>query len=243
MREWGRRSLRLSGDWVSRLRNAPPPLPNDDNAPPPPTDTAGARAKAAPPQPLPPSAAVPNTSITTTPTSRHRRPPLFLTPTHHRAPALRSAGIISRTRIARSGAASPSPVPLPARTASPVRRANSHGGGGAPSIGPVPRSARRWARSAHLHEVRRAHAPPPDVDVFNVNGGRTTTGKGRSAPVTAVAGVFNSGKEREGARLRVPPSDSAAWMRDVGAAETWVDTDTDADAEEGEGGLWEIERD
>lgn len=41
----------------------------------------------------------------------------------------------------------------------PVQRANSHGAAGMTSpgfsgIGPVPRSAKRWARSAHLHEVR-----------------------------------------------------------------------------------------
>ena len=36
-----------------------------------------------------------------------------------------------------------------------IQRSNSGGFGG---IGPVPRSAKRWARSAHLHEVKNAHA-------------------------------------------------------------------------------------
>jgi len=35
----------------------------------------------------------------------------------------------------------------------PLQRSSS---GGAAFVGPVPRSARRWARSAYLHEVRRA---------------------------------------------------------------------------------------
>ncbi|KAF8258380.1 hypothetical protein EI94DRAFT_1141194 [Lactarius quietus] len=270
MREWGRRSLGFSGDWVSRLRNAPAPLPHNETIPTPtprtsslhpfpqsqPTAAAAAAAAA-----VPTNIASSTTTIATPTTSRHRRPPLFLTPTHphHRSSALRSAGI-SRPRTARSGAASPTPalaplVPAPSyvHAPAPVRRSSSHGGG--PSIGPVPRSARRWARSAHLHEVRRAHAAPAaaaDGDVFGGRGGTGAGGKGRSAPVTAsVVGAFASGRET----LRVPPASSAAWARawtrdvsagagvGVGAAETWVDTDTDTDTDGSEGALWEIDAD
>ena len=220
---WGRRSLKLSGDWVSRLRSGPPPplpLPHDNNAP---TSTQ-------PPPPPPTSATIPNTSTTTPTTSRYRRPPLFLTPTH-RAPALRSAGI-ARPRTATTTTTTTHARPMPAP--SPVRRSSSHGGsggGGAPSIGPVPRSARRWARSAHLHEVRRA---PPETDVFG-GGGRA---KGRSLPGTAVVGG-SFGERKGNGTVRAAAGDVGVG---VGGGESWVDTDTDTDAE-GSVGLWEIDAD
>lgn len=162
---------------------------------------------------------------------------------------------MSRSRTAthaRSGAASPALAP------SPIRRSSSHGAGvGGPFIGPVPRSARRWARSAHLHEVRRVHTyHTQDGDVF------TTTawaGKGKSAPATAaVAGAFVK-EATAAANGRMPASARAAgggslqvmdatWTRyadagaGAGAAETWVDTDTDADVGS-DGGLWENDMD
>ncbi|KAH8982199.1 UNC-like C-terminal-domain-containing protein [Lactarius hatsudake] len=226
MRKWGQRSLALSGDWVSRLRSGPPAHPNGEN-------THAAGADSSHPRSLP-NIATPTSS------SRQRRPPLFLTPTH-RAPALRSTGILrprttttATSTYARSGATSPVPVPVPATAPasapSPVRRSSSHSGGSL--VGPVPRSARRWARSAHLHEVRRTHNPhdAPDADVFTV-----ARGKGRSVPATAVA-------EAEGARTA--PLQAAARDAEVGAgaAETWVDTDSDADVGS-DGGLWEIDAD
>ena len=121
------------------------------------------------------------------------------------------------------------------RAPSPIRRSSSHGGsggGGAPSIGPVPRSARRWARSAHLHEVRRA---PPETDVFG-GGGKA---KGRSLPGTAVVG--GSFVERNGnGTVRSAAGDVGVGVG--GGGESWVDTDTDTDAE-GSVGLWEIDAD
>ncbi|KAH9060156.1 UNC-like C-terminal-domain-containing protein [Lactarius vividus] len=229
VRKWGQG---LSGDWVSRLRSGPPALPNGENIPTP-HATAGADSS------LPRSLPAHNNNNHATPTSsRQRRPPLFLTPTH-RAPALRSTGILrprttTTTTHARSGATSPVPTTAPARAPSPVRRSSSHSGGSL--VGPVPRSARRWARSAHLHEVRRAHNShdAPDADVFTV-----ARGKGaKSAPVTAVVGAFLA-KE-----AGIPASAGAAWTRnvDAGAAETWVDTDSDADVGS-DAGLWEIDAD
>ncbi|KAH9040220.1 UNC-like C-terminal-domain-containing protein [Lactarius hengduanensis] len=172
MRKWGQRSLALSGDWVSRLRSGPPAHPNGENIPMP-----HPGADSSHPRSLPA-----NSNNIATP-SRQRRPPLFLTPTHlhHRAPALRSTGIsrprttTTTTTYARSGATSPVPATAPASAPSPVRRSSSHSGGSL--IGPVPRSARRWARSAHLHEVRRTHHShdAPDADVFTV----ATRGKGQ----------------------------------------------------------------
>ena len=281
MREWGRRSLGFSGDWVSRLRTGPlpppPPLPHGKNTPTPTPYTSSA-IHAAPLATAPVAAAAANTNTTPT-TSRHRRPPLFLTPTQHqhphphRPPALRSAGILRprTTHPARSGAASPAPAPALATAPLPVRRSSSHGAGG-PFIGPVPRSARRWARSAHLHEVRRVHAhhtthTTQDGDVFTAAWGGN---KGKSAPATAMVGTFfakeaavaeangrmpASARPAAGGSLRVPldatATTAAAWMwrpdadacaSAVGAAETWVDTDTDAEVGS-DGGLWENDGD
>ncbi|KAI9442956.1 UNC-like C-terminal-domain-containing protein [Lactarius indigo] len=238
VRKWGQRNLGLSGDWVSRLRSGPPAHSNGENVP---TPHTAAPADSSLPRSLPTTTT--NNNIATPTSSRQRRPPLFLTPTHpyHRAPALRSTGITRPrpTTHPRSGATSPVPVSAP----SPVRRSSSHNG---PSlIGPVPRSARRWARSAHLHEVRRTHNmhDVPDADVFTV-----ARAKGKSAPVTAVVGAFLA-KE-----VGMPASARATWTRDTdagtgagvgagaGAAETWVDTDSDADVGS-EGGLWEIDAD
>ncbi|KAH8980534.1 UNC-like C-terminal-domain-containing protein [Lactarius akahatsu] len=237
MRKWGQRSLALSGDWVSRLRSGPPAHPNGENIPTPHVATATDSS-------LPRSLPVNSNNIATPTPSRQRRPPLFLTPTH-RAPALRSTGIsrprttttTTTTTYARSGATSPVPATAPASAPSPVRRSSSHSG--ASFIGPVPRSARRWARSAHLHEVRRTHNShdAPDADVFTV-----ARGKGRSVPATAVAAEAFLAKEAAGARTA--PLQAAARDADVGAgaAETWVDTDSDADVGS-DGGLWEIDAD
>lgn len=242
MRKWGQRSLALSGDWVSRLRSGPLAHPNGENIP-----TPHAAAAAADSSLLPRSLPANSNNIATATPSRQRRPPLFLTPTHlhHRAPALRSTGI-SRPRTtttttstyARSGATSPVPATAPASAPSPVRRSSSHSGGSL--IGPVPRSARRWARSAHLHEVRRTHNShdAPDADVF------TTAARGKGKSVPATAAVAEAFLAKEAASARTAPLQAAARDGDVGAgaAETWVDTDSDADVGS-DGGLWEIDAD
>ncbi|KAH9960167.1 UNC-like C-terminal-domain-containing protein [Russula dissimulans] len=113
------------------------------------------------------------TTVTPTPAFRQqKRAPhyLLLTPMQHhphhhhphRTPRSHSALPHSRTRAtAGPGPGSPTRTSGPVSAAMarplPIQRSYSysHGHGG-PLVGPVPRSARRWARSAHLHDVRRA---------------------------------------------------------------------------------------
>jgi hypothetical protein len=180
MRGWGRRSLRLSGDWFpSRLRSSSSGPPSASQGSHTPTSSMSlvprAPLRQAPPPPLtaPATTSLPSpsrtpgpglgsghhsnkmapvTATTTTPTFRQKRAPLYLTPTQHhfRVPHSRSTHTVARTRIGGGGGTS-SPTPKP--MVIPIQRSSSHG---ASFVGPVPRSARRWARSAHVHEVRRA---------------------------------------------------------------------------------------
>jgi hypothetical protein len=98
-----------------------------------------------------------NAATATTLTFHQKCPPLYLaTPMqhrhHHRVPRSRSTYAVTRSR---TSAASPTPsIPVPV----PLQRSGSRG---TVFVGPVPRSARRWARSAHLHEVRRARQHHP----------------------------------------------------------------------------------
>ncbi|KAI9442806.1 UNC-like C-terminal-domain-containing protein [Russula earlei] len=181
-RSWGRRGMRLSADWVPyRLRSAghgPPSTPPQAQRPQ--TPTALTPVPVAPrPRPAPPSApggtsfpktppgtaahpATANRAVATTPTFRQKRAPVhhhhLFTPSqhHHRVSRSRSNLTHARTRsgggvVGRGRGASPTST---TRTRPvPMQRSNSHG---TPLAGPVSRSARRWARSAHLHEVRGA---------------------------------------------------------------------------------------
>jgi hypothetical protein len=181
MREWGRRGLRLSSDWVpSRLRSASSGPPSTSNGSKTPT-TLMPRSLAWEPVPAsapviptsypmaPPPVSGPATATATTPTFRKKRPMQYLTPAHphaqnhyhHHQHYCRPR---SRSTHARHGHVSPTPV-------LPVQRSNSHHG--TSFIGPVSRSVRRGARSSHLHEVRRIHHPhhhhhrgSGDEDVF-----------------------------------------------------------------------------
>ncbi|KAI0629780.1 UNC-like C-terminal-domain-containing protein [Trametes polyzona] len=160
MREWGRRTLSISGDWVNRLRtrSSTPPRaaaqkPSENEIAFPsldtqvaeqlsrstrrgPTITNGVRRHA--PRPHTP------TSLRT-PTSRHA--------IHHRAvPSSPSFHHLPRPGIQRSSSGS-------------MTLGMGLGLGGA-GVGPVPKSAKRWARTAHLHEVKAAASPNP---MFNSN--------------------------------------------------------------------------
>jgi len=270
-RGWGRRSLRLSGDWIpSRLRSAnsdPPSASQGSHTPTTSNPIPRAPRHSHPPQTAP-AAFLPSPSITpgpshyhltnkattaTTPTFRQKRPPLYLvTPMqhqhHHRIPRSRSTHALTRSRATggSGGAASPTParaMPIPV----PLQRSSSYG---AAFVGPVPRSARRWARSAHLHEVRRArHQHHPhhqqqqhhhhrgtdastdvDEDVFAGTpahrGAQPVAGSSFGRDLTnnrlsgGTAGLTRPHQKGEKA------SDGGGG---AGAADTWVDTDTDAD--------------
>ena len=97
-----------------------------------------------------PSRRAPPTRTSSAESSVARSPTL----TALRVPAPRPRTPLHRTTVARG-------TPTGARRPPPLQRTNSHGasfGSGSTldfaGLGPVLRSARRWARSAHLHEVR-----------------------------------------------------------------------------------------
>ena len=263
-RGWGRHSLRLSGDWFpSRLRSAssgPPSGTQGSHTPTTSNPIPRAPRHGHPPQTAP-AAVLPSPSVTpgpshhhltnkamtaTTPTFRQKRPPLYLvTPVqhhHHRVPRSRSTHATTHSRTG-GGAASPTPpVPIPV----PLQRSSSHG---TTFVGPVPRSARRWARSAHLHEVRRARHhqhqhqqhrgtnvdTDVDEDVF------AAAPAHRSAPVAGSFGrdVTNNGMMRTWTQKG---GQGGANGNGGARADTWVDTDTDAD-DDGDCGLWEVDAD
>jgi hypothetical protein len=290
MRGWGQRSLRLSGDWFpSRLRSSSSGPPSASQGSHTPTTSMSLVPRAPLRQALPPSTApattslpspsttpgpglgpghhsnkvAPVTATTTTPTFRQKRAPLYLTPTqhhyhHHRVPHSRSTHTVARARVG-GGASSPTPIPM----AIPIQRSSSHG---ASFVGPVPRSARRWARSAHVHEVRRARhhqhhnhhhhhhdrdgtdvsVTDENEDVFGTapvrSGGMSQS---RSAPVT---GSF--GRDADGAVAGQMPmlmqrgeqERGDVGSTSTGASDTWVDTDTDTGADDdGDGGLWQVD--
>jgi hypothetical protein len=208
-----------------------------------------------------------STTPTPTPTFRQKRPPpLYLTPSQHhnhqphRVPLSRSTHAQVRTRpnTVGGGNASPSPMwPLPKPV--PVQRSSSYGGsfvGGGTAA--VPRSARRWARSAHLHEVRRArhhhhhHHHNHNHHGVNVSTAADLTGSGENesaddvfaaAPsrrshiqsTAPVAGYFGTDDAlvRMWMRARTQLDERGDGDGDEGGAgtDTWVDTDTDADVD------------
>ncbi|TBU22364.1 UNC-like C-terminal-domain-containing protein [Dichomitus squalens] len=147
VRDWGRRTLSFSGDLVNRLRarSSTPPRPvSGSNQKPGENEIVFPSIRLGDEQPRPRrshaagssrkgSSVRPHTpTALRTPTNRHF--------THHRVPA--SPGFLSGVRPG-------------------IQRSNSgsmtHGFGG---VGPVPKSAKRWARSAHLHEVKATSASP-----------------------------------------------------------------------------------
>lgn len=71
-------------------------------------------------------------------------------------------------------------------------------GGGRVLVGPVPRSAKKWARSAHLHEVRRVvvqspslslSPPTPEEDEGGADGLSSGSGTGGDLTDTGRGGV------------------------------------------------------
>ncbi|OSC98017.1 hypothetical protein PYCCODRAFT_1454608, partial [Trametes coccinea BRFM310] len=152
VRDWGRRTLSFSGDWVNRLRtrsSTPPrkegqkPGENEVAFPTVDTQLADRLLQTSRRGPVASSsrrqATRPHTPTSLrTPTSRH-----FAHHSHRAVPASPSFHL-PRPAIQRSSSGS---------------MALGFGG-----IGPVPKSAKRWARSAHLHEVKGATAASPDPE-------------------------------------------------------------------------------
>ncbi|KAI8986140.1 UNC-like C-terminal-domain-containing protein [Trametes punicea] len=145
MREWGRRTLSFSGDWVNRLRTRSSTPPRPANQKPGENEVAFPKLDAKVAEQLShstrrgPSTSSSNRRQATRPhTPTSLRTPSSRHFAHHRAVPLSPSFHLPRPGIQRSSSGS---IAL--------------GFGG---VGPVPKSAKRWARSAHLHEVKGATA-------------------------------------------------------------------------------------
>ncbi|KAH9922926.1 uncharacterized protein B0H18DRAFT_497745 [Fomitopsis serialis] len=154
MREWGRRTLSISGDWVSRFRSrspTPKPVTRPESRQ---SDKAPAHTVEFPSQ------------STQTPSSHRpflssspRSPTFPRSATRHLTsrPRTPSALRVSTPRFQNLHARStqtPPPSARPQMTRSSSSSAGFGTGFGTTVIGSVPRSAKRWARSSHLHEVK-----------------------------------------------------------------------------------------
>lgn len=142
MRDWGRRTLSFSGDWVSRFKakdpaHSTPGLSNSSRK------HADGKiqfpSRSTPPQ---------NENIKPSRKAESDRPHKTggrpHTPTSLRTPGSRY--LIHRRPLTPTGNSSPRPL---------IQRSNSQGTPhGFALVGPVPKSAKRWARTAHLHEVK-----------------------------------------------------------------------------------------
>ncbi|KAI0298110.1 UNC-like C-terminal-domain-containing protein [Multifurca ochricompacta] len=198
--------------------------------------------------------------------SRQKRIHLYPTPTyyphhhhhhHHRTPSLRSAAR-PRSRNAyhhvRAGSGSPSPVSGSGSGSGsgpviiPMQRSSSHGG--ASVIGPVPRSARRWARSAHLHEVRRAHNHPNrqigggangdvdvEVDVFTVSSIPASSKSKKSKKSMVGMSVVTAPSAPAAAASRTEEEDTGAGADSDANVLIYVDVDVDGGVGTGTGSV------
>ncbi|KAH9947467.1 UNC-like C-terminal-domain-containing protein [Amylocystis lapponica] len=157
MRDWGRRTLSFSGDWVNRFRSrSPTPQPaarSVDRA----VNKRADRYEFAFPTQAGPSTEGPAHGRFLYPSSSGKK-----TSTHPRTPSglristARHHNLHGRPVAHGSALASPSSTGRP-----PIQRTSSGGLPGAfAGVGPVPKSAKRWARSSHLHEVKSASAVP-----------------------------------------------------------------------------------
>ncbi|TEB39971.1 hypothetical protein FA13DRAFT_1619057 [Coprinellus micaceus] len=177
MREWGRRHLRLSGDWNRFMRRS--------------TSGSPVRAQLASSMTSSPSKAtakLPDDKVHFPRSKDHgwRKPPLEeiqlntaplpseyralrqkkLSQPRSRTPSLRTAGAsLSIKRAPQTTVPQRTGTPTPIRVAhlrpQPLLRSNSHGAHSTffPSAAP-PKSAKKWARSAHLHPAKNPSTTP-----------------------------------------------------------------------------------
>ncbi|KAL0064276.1 hypothetical protein AAF712_008720 [Marasmius tenuissimus] len=176
-------SLSFSGDWVSRLtssRSRSPTKQRDRGVSPRPSprlpevSTSASKSPRLTSPRIEPSELLDFPSLVTPTIQPKTAPPVFVyVPTsssssprtamivqqrpRSRTPSLRKANKVNTTPVV-----VPSTPPMTSRPK--LKRANSHGSSSAVmlatsiswggTVGPVPKSAKRWARSAHLHEVK-----------------------------------------------------------------------------------------
>lgn len=248
VRDWGRRtlSLSLSGDWVSKFRSPSPTVKSvaqSTNHPPEKkssamlandqkcveTHNAGSDHVEFPSQEV---------QVPESPSPlRHRRKlhPRPHTPSTLRVSTSRHQNLHMYMR----------PTPFSAMSRPLLTRSSS---GGVDLIGPVPRSAKRWARSAHLHEVKSAGPilsarreagdlePLAPVDVFNPLAGPMhpkAKGKVRSRDADGRYALsplrFSSSRELPGGCVRSESSTEGGASEGEGEGEGWMDMDSDSE--------------
>ncbi|KII91054.1 hypothetical protein PLICRDRAFT_174384 [Plicaturopsis crispa FD-325 SS-3] len=140
MREWGKRNLSFSGDWVSHLRSRSPASRGPEREPTISDLTVEFPSKE---QPSPEGERLhPNDR-------RDDRHPMMLSPVRSRTPTSVRTPASRHLTAHHHRPVTPGSRPQIARSNSNGSPFNHSG-----VVGPVPRSAKRWARSAHLHEVR-----------------------------------------------------------------------------------------
>ena len=179
VREWGRRTLSFSGDWVARFRSrspTPKPVARPESKPSEHHEgTPVVRHRAHLLTSYAPTAKVefPSRSASTqTPSHRPFLSPVPHSPTSPHAlprsatrhltarPRTPSALRVSTPRAHNAHAhARSSRTPPPSARPQMTRSTSSSAGFGPTIIGAVPKSAKRWARSAHLHEVKSPNRP------------------------------------------------------------------------------------
>lgn len=214
---WGQRTLSFSGDWVSRFKSdgstrknveINSQLQSDDQVEFPTYKTSETQ--------IPNSRAGHPMSHMTASTSIRR------TTAHPRTPQSRPAGRHVNKQSTPSGTHAIVPQML-LRPALP--RTGSHGhtdsNGSSAVVGIIPRSAKKWARSAHLHEVKS------DKGVHGAVWRSRHCDDGRSLSLTAASDItnliVNEGKGRESS-LR--PLSSPTWSSSAeNEIDVWVDTD------------------
>ncbi|CAL1713663.1 unnamed protein product [Somion occarium] len=163
MREWGKRTLSFSGDWMTKFRS--PKRPSEATH-----LDAVAQANL---DKTPGQVAFPSESAQVIEIARNRRPQLAsscktTSTSRPRTPSL-------RTPMSRHNTYNHNRPPSPTSSRPVLQRANSGGpivlttSTSVGVIGPVPKSAKRWARSAHLHEVKHFSAHRR----MNINTGTT----------------------------------------------------------------------
>ncbi|GJE92617.1 UNC-like C-terminal-domain-containing protein [Phanerochaete sordida] len=248
---WGQRTLNISGDWVNKLRQrslspssstAPTETPAKASVDPatlavkvdfPSQDVQSGDAFPRSKRPHPITGGhrkVGSTTRPRTPQSARAHPFRHSSPSHPATPtSSASAAAVLTTR-----AGPPARPPIQRAHSSLIAQSFSTGG-----IGPVPKSARRWARTAHLHEVKSA---APTLGASRSEGARSRQPStsdddhADTGPTLARhADVFSPRPESPPAQPAPSPGVRGGLglvdLDVANEADGWVDTDAESDSE------------
>ncbi|THH09584.1 hypothetical protein EW146_g8646 [Bondarzewia mesenterica] len=255
VREWGRRNLSFSGDWVSRFKSRSRSLtPSPGEATP--LGMAGRSGSGIPPSSTPSNdeyadnlfsiaigdkVTFPSHEPPASEKYRHpksfavpRRPP----PSRPRTPSTRTPRHYNTYHYHRPATPTRARPPMPLASSYSMGAVSSSASGST-LVGPVPRSAKRWARSAHLHEVRKGGMRDMEVQV-QVRDGEAEVDDGpfglrRDVDLgygfDAADGVKSSpmymSRSVDRYRRRASPLRDRGVGDGDGGGDVWVDTDAD----------------